>query len=280
MNASEMTFGIEIETTVAPMTASINGLVIGSYHRGVQVPYLPAGWVAKHDGSIHGENGRVGCEIVSPVLKGAEGLEQVIQVVKILEEKGHRVNASCGVHVHVGWNPMNPSDALARLITIVAYAEKGLYAVTGTKGRERGTYCGGVRKYGNDKNAKASLDYNRYHVLNLTNLASGRQNTVEFRAFSGSLNPVKIAGWIQICLGLVEKSLKGNRKSPWNPKRTQTKAGQEGASECHYLLWYLGWTDQRRPCFGWISPVAYPFFTMKDVKAEMSRLAKKYDEMI
>ena len=53
--------------------------------------------------------------------------------MRILEAKGHRVNASCGVHVHIGWKRDWSAQALARLVTIVAYAEKGLYAITGTK---------------------------------------------------------------------------------------------------------------------------------------------------
>ena len=52
MNANEFTFGIEIET-IAPNSAVQNdGLRIGPYKRGIQVPYLPAGWKAEADGSI------------------------------------------------------------------------------------------------------------------------------------------------------------------------------------------------------------------------------------
>lgn len=280
MGAADLTFGIEIETTIDYAVATSNGLRVGSYYQGIQVPYLPAGWVAKSDGSIRGENGQIGCEIVSPILKGAEGLSQVIEVAKTLEEKGHRVNSSCGVHVHVGWSRFWPSEALARLITVVAYAENGIYAITGTKNRERGVYCGGVRKYGNDKAAKQNLDTNRYHLLNLNNLASGRKETVEFRAFSGSLNPVKLVGWVQVCLGMVEMALNNNRKSPWNPKRSEVRIGHKGRGECEYLMWYLGWLGNNRPLRGWISPAQHPFFTKEDVINEFRRLADKYDEMI
>jgi len=276
MNASEMTFGIEIETTVNMNEAVQNCLEIGSYYHGRQVPYLPAGWVAKSDTSITSTTGRVGCEIVSPVLKGEDGLRQVVEVARILEEKGHRVNASCGVHVHVGFSRYAPASALARLISVVAYAERGLYAVTGTKSRERGRWCNGVRKYGDDKEAKKNLDQDRYHVLNLTNLARGVRDAVEFRAFSGSLNPVKLVGWIEICLGLVEHALENGRKSPWNPKRTQIKRGQEGLHEANYLMWLLGWTDKRRTVRGWITSM----FTKEQVVGEMRRLAKKYDEQV
>ena len=114
MNANEFTFGIEIET-IAPNSAVQNdGLRIGPYKRGIQVPYLPTGWKAEADGSIDNSAGGHKCEIVSPVLRGAEGLAQVLAVVQTLEAKGHRVNVSCGVHVHVGWDRTWTADALAR----------------------------------------------------------------------------------------------------------------------------------------------------------------------
>ena len=62
--AQHFTFGVEIETTVP----RANNLEIGSYSgSGIQVPYLPAGWVAKSDGSINAPSGHEGCEIVSPM---------------------------------------------------------------------------------------------------------------------------------------------------------------------------------------------------------------------
>lgn len=281
MNANEMTFGIEIET-IAPNSAVQNdGLRIGGYRRGIQVPYLPAGWKAESDGSIDNSNGGHRCEIVSPVLRGAEGLAQVAEVVRTLEAKGHRVNASCGVHVHVGWKREYDSTALARLVTITSYCEAGLYAITGTKSRERGRYCNGVRKYGNEKDAKPNLDRNRYHALNLTNLAHGTKETVEFRVFSGSLNAVKLLGWIQVCLGLVERALVGKRLPKWTPAPASggwKKAGP-GQSETErlmgYLAWGAGYARIHGRQFGWISDL----IPQDQIKAEFRRLAKKYDAM-
>jgi hypothetical protein len=280
MHANEMTFGIEIET-IAPESAIRNdGLQIGGYHNGMQVPYLPQGWRAERDGSVDTSRGGMACEIVSPVLRGAEGLAQVAEVVRTLEAKGHRVNVSCGVHIHIGWKRDLPAQALARLVTIVAYAERGLYAITGTKTRERGIYCGGVRKYGNDKDAKPALDRNRYHALNLTNLAHGTRETVEFRVFSGSLNATKVLGWIQVCLGLVERAVNGKRMPKWTPaplKRGWKKAG-EGQSEAERLMGYLAWGAgyariHNGQQYGWISDL----IPQDQVKAEFRRLAAKYD---
>ena len=280
MNASEMTFGIEIET-VAPQSAIDNDhLRIGGYHDGIQVPYLPAGWKAERDGSIDNSRGGYQCEIVSPILRGAEGLAQVVEVVQTLEAKGHKVNISCGVHVHVGWSRSLPAEALARLVTITSYCEGGLYAITGTKSRERGRYCGGVRKYGNGKDAKPALDRNRYHALNLTNLANGARETVEFRVFSGSLNPTKVAGWIQVCLGLVERAITSKRSPTWTPKPLSggwKKAGV-GASEAERLMGYLAWGAgyariHNGRQYGWISQG----IGQEQIKSEFRRLAAKYD---
>ena len=178
MNAIDFTYGVEIETTAPDSAVRNDGLRIGPYKHGIQVPYLPAGWTAERDASIQNGSGWHKCEIVSPILRGEEGLKQVAEVLRTLDAKGHRVNFSTSVHVHVGFKRDWPSEALARLVTIVAYVEKGLYAITGSKKRETGMYCGGIRKYGNGKNAKPNLDRNRYHALNLTNLANGTKDTV------------------------------------------------------------------------------------------------------
>jgi hypothetical protein len=41
MNANELTFGIEIETIAPDSAVTSDGLRIGAYHHGIQVPYLP-----------------------------------------------------------------------------------------------------------------------------------------------------------------------------------------------------------------------------------------------
>jgi hypothetical protein len=53
MNASDLTFGVELETTI-PMGA----IPVGNYHGTTQAQGLPEGWRAMHDGSIRGRDGR------------------------------------------------------------------------------------------------------------------------------------------------------------------------------------------------------------------------------
>lgn len=107
MNAAEMTFGIEIECCMPDET----DLPFCGYHNGYQVRWLPAGWMAQADMSIVAPVGFRSVEIVSPVLKGAEGIQQVMTVLEALRGKGAKVNASCGFHVHVGF----PDTSLSEL---------------------------------------------------------------------------------------------------------------------------------------------------------------------
>jgi hypothetical protein len=280
MNANDMTFGIEIESTIAIETGTRERMNIGSYHHGVQVPFLPAGWKAERDSSIQASAGRIGCEFISPVLKGEEGIKQVIEVVRILKAKGAAVNNSTGLHIHTFFDPNWGMDKLARLITVASYLEKGIFATTGTKKRERGRFCGGIRNYGNQPKAKTEMNIRRYHFLNIINLANHSKNTVEFRSFSGSLNEVKIVGWIQLCLGIVEKALTTKRLPKWSPKQPKCfwAKGGEGETETNRLLSYLGWsTGYARNLagkqFGWITDI----IPQTEIKKEFRRLAKKYD---
>src|SRR5947209_4242565 len=98
MNANDLTFGVELEVTLPVGTCPV-----GQYHFGVQVPQLPPGWKAERDGSIRPEAGYMAAEIVSPVLKGADGLRQLKAVCDWLQSVGAKVNRSTGLHVHVGF---------------------------------------------------------------------------------------------------------------------------------------------------------------------------------
>jgi len=273
--AQEFTFGVEIETT-CPRT---NRLHVGSYHStGEQVPYLPEGWVAKSDCSIHTDKaGHVGVEIVSPILKGEAGIIQLIEVIRILNEKGHAVNHTCGVHVHVGFKGRSAQE-LTKLINTASYLEKGMYAITGTKRREQGSYCGSVKEHRNAYAFKSAG--RRYKLLNINNLMPGGKGTVEFRCFSGSLNATKIVGWVQVALGVVEKALTTKRMPKWdgkNPIGVWKKSGN-GQTETERLLAYLCWVNRGKApahqrAYGWISNK----ISQKEIRKMFRKLAKQYD---
>ena len=100
MNANQIAFGIEFETTLPSSDAT----PIGPYHAGYQVSWLPEGWRAEHDSSIRTTEGRKPCEFVSPKLRGPEGLAQVEQALGAINARGAKVNETCGLHITVEWN--------------------------------------------------------------------------------------------------------------------------------------------------------------------------------
>ena len=286
MNANQLRFGIEIETLITKSMRLSEKLRLGLHHGGGhQVPYLPTGWKAERDRSITTRGGFCSCEIISPILRGADGLAEVVEVLRILNTKGHRITRpSCGVHVHVSWKGSLPADALLRLVSTVAHCERGLYAITGTKYRERSGYCDGVRKYGDVEYAQNVISHDRNHALNLVKLARRERRAVEFRVFSGSINPIQICGWIQVCLGLVERAINDEHLPVWKPKPLEGEwetsgAGKgKGASEAERLINFLAWGvdygsvyDDRQ--FGWVSDI----IPQEQIKAEFRRLAAKYD---
>lgn len=273
MDANELTFGVEIETTIPR-----NSVAVGGYYNPTQLEAagFPAGWQAKSDGSIQAGRGRVGCEFVSPVLCGAAGVASVLAMVKKLNEIGAKVNVSTGLHIHVGWN--GDAKALKRLITLVANFEKAIYASTGTKSRETGTYCRGIARYGSADNQ--GLTGSRYHVLNLTNLRPGGKNTVEFRAFAGTLNATKIIGYVRLCLGLVERAHKAKRITNWaaKPVKDSSPIHRNGAGQTALtrLFYQLGWVKGRtQHTFGDVTTDGAP--TPEQIRKELMRLAKQYD---
>jgi len=283
MNANQIAFGIEFECTLPASDTT----PIGPYHGGYQVPWLPEGWKAERDSSIRTmAPGRKACEFVSPKLRGQEGLAQVEAAIDAMTARGARVNTSCGLHITIEWN--EDAAALARLISLVGNHERAIFASTGTRRREQTIYTKKIKQYGNKDHAKQRCEADRYHLLNLTHLARGR-NRIEFRAFAGTLNKTKVAGYLMMCLGLIELALNTTRCADWDyAKREGTKScwdrpgAGEGETELNRMFYRLGWTKGwykgalRNKVFGGLaSETAAP--DMKAIKKKLLELARKYD---
>ncbi len=269
MNASEITFGIEIATTLPTGT-----LEIGPHGAGRDIPSL-AGWKADRDPSIRTTPGREACEFVSPIYRGVWGLQQLIAAVRQIKALGATVNASCGIHIHVGFDKDNAA-AMARLTTLVSNHEKAIFAATGTKNRERGRWCASVNQHGAADRAINASRFNRYHVLNI----GTPRPTVEFRAFSSSLAPEKIVAYVRMCIGLAERALTAKRVTEWNARPVaQTspihRAGV-GQTAVTRLFYQLGWTRGRQPhVHGNLAGEGLP--AIANSKKVIIRLSRKYD---
>ncbi len=275
MNVSEITFGIEIETTI-PADAPVQ---VGPHGAGLPVPQLRGEWLADNDPSIRAGRGRRKCEFVSPVFKGAEGLRQLIADIQTIKALGATVNDSCGIHIHVGFDKTD-TVLCEKLAALVANFERAIFASTGTKKRERGIrgrqWCNGLQRYGSPAAAvRASRSY-RYHVANLAT----HKPTVEFRAFSGSLNEHKIVAYVRLCLGLAERAIKAKRTTNWTAKpvapTSPIRRSGEGQTALTRLFYQLGWIKGRQDhTHGDLTGEALP--TMTASKRTLMKLARKYD---
>jgi hypothetical protein len=250
-------------------------LIVGPHGHGAAIPELD-GWKADHDPSIRATTGNVACEFVSPVLKGTDGLRKLLADLATIKAMGAKVNASCGLHIHVGFDKSNAGE-VAKLTTLVSNFEKAIYASTGTKNRERGRWCAGVNQYGSAAQAVQQSRFNRYHVLNL---ATGSKPTVEFRAFSASLNPIKLVGYVRMCVALVERAMRAAKLTNWTAKTpvetSPIARGGDGQTCLNRLYYQLGWTKGRQPhVHGDLSDDGLP--GMPRIKKELMRLAEKYD---
>jgi hypothetical protein len=285
-------YAVEIETHMP------RGYERGPHGRGVPVPWLPGygtrnprrEWLADADPSIVPPTSeRWGIEYVSPILDGPEGIAEIHNVVSAIKARDGRVNVSCGLHVHVDFDKSNKA-AVRRLTALVANYEKAMYAMTGTTAREKGVggrygtnWCKSIKQYGTAGRAMRAAGRDRYHLLNL---ATGGKPTVEFRVFGASLNPIKIAAWVRVCVGLVERAMVPNTGvAPWNHKaRNGGLNGTTGfgEKECARLLFALGWTYEGfgtrkygRVAFGAVGET-----NLKPSIDEILRLARKYDAAV
>ena len=119
------TYGIEIEmswgrqsrpaqSTVARalMNAGLMASAAGYTHD------VNAGWKVVSDGSVTN-----GWEIVSPILSGLNGKEQLKAAMRAVKEIGAVTHASCGVHVHHGVHDFTAKQ-LANIANIYANNEE------------------------------------------------------------------------------------------------------------------------------------------------------------
>jgi hypothetical protein len=309
IDAADVTFGIEIECHLPAGT----GIRVGNYSGdGIQVPGLPAGWVAKSDCSIAHPYGRTPVEIVSPVLKGEEGLRQVAEACRKISALGAKVNPSCGFHVHVGvpgkisFRSVEFDGAyVARLIKLTARHESGLFAASGTKHRESSNWCKSIKRNheGHEYESRQRSPYlgfkdkdtvsldeipsnhsQRYFSLNLVSTVGERRRpTAEYRCFSPTTSAVKAVSYVRLCVGLaVLASVPARKKIDWDgtltpgDQRLHAKHG-EGMKALIFLFYQLGWWKAyRNTPLGVIEGEGIP--TLKETLAELRRLGSKYDE--
>lgn len=181
-------------------------------------------------------------EIVSPRLKGYDGLLELSKVLKVLNDKGCKVNYNCGIHIHhdvtekMVSNKKEANQFLFNLIKWTAKFEHHIYKLVSPSRLDRRRYSIPVREcfYGFRNNSNAKVVTNRISELLKRDVDNKYRNnnceinsnqtypqiqgnrscglnlrnvwtrgSVEFRYHNGSLNYDKIVSWLMVTQSIV-----------------------------------------------------------------------------
>jgi len=228
-------FGIEIETigqTRAAVAQAIQTVVGGTVqHVGNPACYDPYDvvapdgrrWRVMADASLNADRSRQ-AEVVSPILTYAD-LETLQEVVRAVRKSGAKVDASCGIHIHVDAARFDAAG-LRNLVKIVNKQEQLIEHALGITEARRARWCRGIDQnflatierqrptnleqmnrawYGYHNRAPQHYDHTRYHGVNLHNVWF--RGTVEYRWFEATLHAGQIKAYVQFALALSAKAI-------------------------------------------------------------------------
>ena len=238
-------FGIELELTSA--THLSPGYIASELERSARlavdaIDYYGHGretstnWKIVPDSSIMCGPSLPDCntlELVSPILIGGVGLTQTSAILKGLGaiRPSIKVNKSMGFHVHVDVSSLTHNQLVKVCQNFVKYEAAmdtfmPLSRRTGSPQSDQ--YFQSNRRSVSHDNvltnrqcltglaACADLTslvhmmnaHGRYYKLNMQNLITGRQPTIEFRQHSATANYEKVSAWVRFCLLFVANAAK------------------------------------------------------------------------
>jgi hypothetical protein len=237
-----ITYGVELELIVT-QKYSKDTIVKYLSDQGVDINTGPNSWKIVNDNSIQCSISMPDCftfEIVSPILSGYSGIDEIRDVMKHLGRIDVKVNKTAGFHVHIGAPKHNNSNIfklgeLRKVCQNWLKYEEAFDLIIASSRRDN-KYCQSNRnisknltnKEVNEAIGNATLKEliklmngdDRYKKLNLLSLH--KHQTIEFRLHQGTHNVEKITNWILLLLIFVRNSCSGkvpdNFKSSTSPK--------------------------------------------------------------
>lgn len=200
-------FGVEIELiglSTSQATDALTDAGIEVYNAGYTHSVSRTTWKVVTDGSV----GSRGCEVVSPILVGEDGVAQVKRVMNALAGAGAGVNRACGLHVHIDAHGLSAPE----ILTIVArYGRYEMEIDAFMPPSRRGfanSYCqpvANLRLRGSTPREAARSMRGRYYKVNLQSFI--KYGTIEFRQHSGTTDAHKAVNWIKFLQAFVEESV-------------------------------------------------------------------------
>lgn len=208
-------FGVEFEACNVreeTLNRALNGAGITCRMAGYSHADSESQWKIVSDGSLSGTHT---FELVSPILRGETGIQELEKVCRVLNECGAKVNKTCGTHVHMDAAGME-MQTWKNIYKNYTRLEPVIDAFM-PESRRNNYYCKGFR---NIANFESQIDgcrtlgdieqiftdthTRRYHKVNPVSYA--RHNTCEFRQHSGTVEFEKISTWVRFLNNLIDFS--------------------------------------------------------------------------
>lgn len=220
---ANQTFGVEIEylsadvsreaMATAMRSLGVNAEVQGYNHRVTDC------WKLITDASC-------GYEIVSPILRGQDGFDQIKKVCEVLNRFNAKVNRSTGLHVHIGYENASLKSFKNLLKTFAKYEEALDVIMPPSRRGSANRYCKSlcnlmttdtdqtvadkVNAYFAQVDGCRSLDQIRYltsdRFVKLNTQSYWRYGTIEVRHHSGTTDAEKIINWVELSGAMVAQS--------------------------------------------------------------------------
>lgn len=217
-------YGVEIEFTGISQqaaAAAINAAGVVAEVQGYNHLTCPF-WKVVTDASC-------GLEVVSPILRGEDGIRQIRKVCDSLTEAGAKVNRRCGYHVHLDVSDFELSHFKNLLKLWVKFEDVFDSFQPPSRRSNANTFCqSNLGRFGAIDTPEAqaqscrrafeaidraqsmeelrNLFLSRYHKLNVQ--AYFRHRTIEIRHHSGTLNADKAANWVLLMMELYDTARK------------------------------------------------------------------------
>lgn len=212
----DLKFGVEIEffganyvTVIEKLRAA--GISVADFS-GYTHKVIPQ-WKLTTDASVTSQDTGLyrGLELVSPILYGDEGLDELQKVYEVLNSCGAKVDKTCGTHVHFDIADFTVQNCKNFLNLYYNYQNVINYLVPPS--RRRNEYCKPLRK---DDLVKINQDWvtsisdisyllsTRYRKVNLRSYI--KYGTIEIRQHGGTTEFDKMEAWIILMYQLLDNA--------------------------------------------------------------------------
>ena len=211
----QLTFGVELEVTASERVPMGDRIV---QITNALLPLNLRGWRVVRDGSVSN-----GAEVVSPVLKGEQGLAELKQICDALKAAGFTAQRTCGMHVHVGAREFSVGQ-LSNVCRSMLNNEAHFDSIVAPSRRlNNNHYCQSHRGYSVPNRATTvsglAREFNggwdsqrhytpfRYRKLNLQSYAC--HGTLEFRQHQGTVESERAVAWVRLVTGFFAAAING-----------------------------------------------------------------------